>query len=84
MLSTLVEKAALLLSLCVTLVYAVPAFEGVSAWSSIGNLVPGMTLLEAVGPEGAGRDAASIPQYLSILAPRGMLPRRIKPKESLT
>ena len=62
-----------MLSLCVALIHAVPAFEGISTWSSIGNLVPGITFLEAVGPEGAGGDTANIPNYLSILSPRGML-----------
>ena len=72
MFATVMEKIILVLSLCVALIHAVPAFEGISTWSSIGNLVPGITFLEAVGPEGAGSDTANIPNYLSILSPRGM------------
>ena len=46
------ERVLLLLSLYAWLVAAVmvPTFESVSNWQSIGSLVPGMTALEAVGP----------------------------------
>ncbi|KAI0080903.1 hypothetical protein K474DRAFT_1657421 [Panus rudis PR-1116 ss-1] len=66
------EKTMLAVSLltCLTLVLAVPAFEGMTAYSSIGNLVPGLTFLEGIGPQGAGGDNYN-PLYVSIQAPRG-------------
>lgn len=50
-------------------VLAVPSFEGVTTWSTIGSLVPGMTALEAVGPNWG--DKGKVPQYFTIDAPMG-------------
>lgn len=50
-------------------VLAVPSFEGVTSWSSIGSLVPGMTALEAIGPTSWGKQN---PFYFTIDAPHGL------------
>ncbi|CAL1700940.1 unnamed protein product [Somion occarium] len=68
----MMEKTFLALSLCFAFVYAIPAFEGVTSWSSIGSLVPGITYLEAIGPDGVGDATYHVPQYMSIQAPRGL------------
>ena len=52
-------------------VSAMPSFEGVTTWSSISNLVPGMSHLEGLGPASTQGEAAHIPFYMSIAAPRG-------------
>ncbi|KAJ3531836.1 hypothetical protein NM688_g7517 [Phlebia brevispora] len=66
----LLERIYTLLTLyaCISVVIAIPAFEGISSWSSIGSLVPGLSTLEAIGPrnvEVGGRN------YVSIAAPWG-------------
>ncbi len=53
-------------------VAAVPSFEGVTNWSSIGTLVPGMSLLEGLGPSRT-RNSEQISFYMSIAATRGEL-----------
>lgn len=64
----LVVVVSTLLSL--TFVAAIPAFDGMTSWSSdIGNLVPGMSMLQALGPP--QDPEAQIPFYLSVAAPRG-------------
>lgn len=55
----------------ILLVAAVPSFEGVTSWSSIGNLVPGMTFLEGLGPASTQGTADHVPFYMSIAATRG-------------
>lgn len=52
-------------------VAAVPSFEGVTSWSSIGNLVPGMTYLEGLGPATSQGTPGHVPFYMSIAATRG-------------
>lgn len=58
-----------LLSL-LSLTLAIPSFEGVINWSSIGSLVPGMTTLEAIGPA-TFRNNGDVPYYFTIDAPYG-------------
>ncbi|KAI0750657.1 hypothetical protein C8Q80DRAFT_1267981 [Daedaleopsis nitida] len=53
------------------LVAAVPSFDGVTSWSSIGNLVPGMTRLEGIGPSHTRRNADDPPFHMSIAASDG-------------
>ena len=53
------------------LVVAMPSFDGVTSWSSIGNLVPGLTHLEGLGPSTTQGTASHVPFYLSIGATRG-------------
>ncbi|PSS05380.1 hypothetical protein PHLCEN_2v3869 [Hermanssonia centrifuga] len=67
----LLEKIACVLALSawISAVLAIPAFEGVSTWSSIGSLVPGMSYLEALGPTNLNENSS--PQYVSIAAPHG-------------
>lgn len=52
-------------------VSGMPSFEGVTSWSSMNNLVPGMSHLQGLGPIAAQGEGASIPFYMSIAAPRG-------------
>lgn len=56
------------------LVAAIPSFEGVTSWSSIGNLVPGMSYLQGLGPAAAEGHPGQVPFYLSIGATRGEPP----------
>ena len=56
------------------LVAAIPSFEGVTSWSSIGNLVPGMSYLQGLGPAAAEGQPGQVPFYLSIGATRGEPP----------
>ncbi|RDX55486.1 hypothetical protein OH76DRAFT_1414811 [Lentinus brumalis] len=67
--SMLFAIASYLLSLM--FVAAVPSFEGVTSWSSIGNLVPGMTYLEGLGPATSQGTPGHVPFYMSIAATRG-------------
>jgi len=56
-----------------SLVLCIPAFEGVTQWSTIGSLVPGMTSLEAVtGKDAFSLENSDVRSYVSILAPRGL------------
>lgn len=68
---SLIERLFGLLSIYAWLVsvLAVPSFEGVTNWSAIGSLVPGMTALEAVGPSWG--DKGKAPQYFTVDAPIG-------------
>lgn len=52
-------------------VSAMPSFEGVTSWSSINSLVPGMSQLQGLGPIATQNEAGSFPYYMSIAAPRG-------------
>ncbi|KAI1795118.1 hypothetical protein LXA43DRAFT_1091240 [Ganoderma leucocontextum] len=52
-------------------VAAMPSFDGVTSWSSIGNLVPGLSYLEGLGPASTHGRADHTPFYLSIGATRG-------------
>ncbi|TBU49381.1 hypothetical protein BD309DRAFT_909893 [Dichomitus squalens] len=52
-------------------VTAMPSFEGYTSWDSIGNLVPGMSYLEGLGPATTQGAANHVPFYLSIAATRG-------------
>ena len=61
--------AAFLTSLA--FVAAIPSFEGYTSWDSIGNLVPGMSYLEGLGPASTQGDSSHVPFYLSIAATRG-------------
>lgn len=78
---SLVERVLALLSLLswLNLTLAVPSFEGITNWSAIGSLVPGMTTLEAVGPA-AFRDNGGVPHYFTIDAPWGELILRYREK----
>lgn len=75
---SLAEKLLALFSLLawLTAVLAVPYYEGVAAWNDIGSLVPGMTALEAVGPNWGNKGRAS--QYFTIDAPQGMSHRTMR------
>ena len=53
------------------LVTAMPSFEGVTSWSAIGNLVPGMSVLEGLGPASTQGQKDHVPFYMSIAATRG-------------
>ncbi|KAH9853609.1 hypothetical protein C2E23DRAFT_859153 [Lenzites betulinus] len=53
-------------------VSAMPSFEGVTSWSSINSLVPGMSQLQGLGPIATQNEAGSFPYYMSIAAPRGL------------
>ena len=68
---SLIERLLALLSICawIVSVLGIPSFEGVTNWSAIGSLVPGMTALEAVGPSWG--DKGKAPQYFTIDAPMG-------------
>ena len=52
-------------------VTAMPSFDGMASWSSIGNLVPGLTYLEGLGPSATQGTVDHVPFYLSIGATRG-------------
>lgn len=79
----LLERIYTLLTLyaCISVVIATPAFEGISSWSSIGSLVPGLSTLEAIGPrnmEVGGRN------YVSIAAPWGKYDHCIRVESRLS
>ena len=57
-------------------VAAVPSYDGITSWSSIGNLVPGMSLLEGLGPNTRTGAPDEVPFYLSIDGPHGEHQRR--------
>ena len=59
------------------LVAAMPSFESVTSWSSIGNLVPGMSFLEGLGPVSTQGQPGHVPFYMSIAATRGTSARAI-------
>jgi len=63
---------ALFISSCISYVLCVPAYEGVTQWSTIGNLVPGITTLEAINGQDGLTLEHNVPSYVSILAPRGL------------
>ncbi|OCH92879.1 hypothetical protein OBBRIDRAFT_790737 [Obba rivulosa] len=69
-----VEFFCLVLSLlaCISVVIAIPAFDGVTSWSSVGSLVPGISALEALGPSSKKVDPGTLPYFMSIHAPRGL------------
>ena len=71
--ATLVAAAHLLAlaALTVVRVAAMPSFESVTSWSSIGNLVPGMSFLEGLGPATTQDLPGHVPYYVSIAATRG-------------
>lgn len=52
-------------------VAAMPSFDGVTSWSLVGDLVPGLTHLEGLGPSSTHGAANHVPFYLSIGAARG-------------
>ncbi|KAM5540393.1 hypothetical protein V8D89_005851 [Ganoderma adspersum] len=52
-------------------VTAMPSFDGLTSWPSIGNLVPGLTHLEGLGPSTSQGTVDHGPFYLSIGATRG-------------
>ncbi|KAI0638059.1 hypothetical protein C8Q77DRAFT_1089087 [Trametes polyzona] len=54
------------------LVSAMPSFEGVTSWSSMNSLVPGMTHLQGLGPIASEHEGSLFPFYMSIAAPRGL------------
>jgi hypothetical protein len=82
---SLVEQMVALLALLWWLspILAVPSFEGVTNWSSIGSLVPGMTALEAVGPK-AFTDNGNAPYYFTVDAPYGELIYALREKLKFT
>ncbi|KAJ3488694.1 hypothetical protein NLI96_g2663 [Meripilus lineatus] len=55
----------------ISTVFSIPVFEGISAWSSsIGSLVPGVTVIEAIGSGGTD-PLTYVPLYMSTEGPRG-------------
>lgn len=65
---------ALYLSVCtwLTFVLAIPSFEGVTFWhDAIGSLVPGMSYLEALGPNNNYENGYFVRRFVSIAAPEG-------------
>ncbi|EKM59164.1 uncharacterized protein PHACADRAFT_191481 [Phanerochaete carnosa HHB-10118-sp] len=73
-----------LLLLCaswVMTVLAIPSFEGVTSWTDIGSLVPGMTTLEAIGPS-SWDDSGKNPFYFTIDAPHGLTGNATVKKDS--
>ncbi|KAI9001443.1 hypothetical protein BD414DRAFT_34374 [Trametes punicea] len=70
-------RVAMLLAIAVHLAYllfvsAMPSFDGITSWSTISNLVPGMSYLEGLGPASTQGEAAHVPFYMSLAAPRGL------------
>lgn len=61
----------------ISTVFSIPVFEGISAWSSsIGSLVPGVTVIEAIGSGGTD-PLTYVPLYMSTEGPRGKFQRII-------
>ncbi|KAL1944193.1 hypothetical protein VTO73DRAFT_3378 [Trametes versicolor] len=55
------------------LVSGMPSFDGVTSWSTMNTLVPGMSQLQGLGPAAAAAgEVNSVPFYMSIAAPRGL------------
>lgn len=69
----LLALAAYLAPLLLT-VSGMPSFDGVTSWSTMNTLVPGMSQLQGLGPAAAAGEVNSVPYYMSIAAPRGTLP----------
>ncbi|KAH8105955.1 hypothetical protein BXZ70DRAFT_917551 [Cristinia sonorae] len=57
---------------CITIVLAIPTYDGMGSFGSINNLVSGLTTLEAVGTKGIDPTVQSSRHYMAILAPRGL------------
>ncbi len=53
------------------LVSGMPSFDGVTSWSTMNTLVPGMSQLQGLGPAAAAGEVNSVPFYMYIAAPRG-------------
>lgn len=57
---------------CLTLVLAIPSFEGISFWhDDIGSLVPGMSYLEALGPNNNYENGHFTRRFVSLAAHEG-------------
>lgn len=66
---SLAQRASLLLSVCTWLavVCAIPSFEGITYWhSDIGTLVPGMSTLEALGPNNNYENGYFVQRHVAV------------------
>ncbi|KAI0347193.1 hypothetical protein BDW22DRAFT_1351563 [Trametopsis cervina] len=71
---SLLQRFALLFSVYTwfTLVCGVPSFDGITFWSSdTGSIVPGMSALEALGPNNNYENGHYMPRFLTLSGERG-------------